>query len=135
MMTPACKFKPLMRRVRVITPYANHAPGRRGVCLRSGLTDNNTTDQYPLGIFHPHQKLWHIKKENIGLIEVMGRAILPARLKDELHEVKQFWLNAPNQIAAAHLPWAKEVAARRAITAENVDQSCTKKLRKSLAMS
>ena len=107
-------------RHHTVTPIM-HREGAEYV-LDLVLRDNNTTDQYPLGIFHPHQKLWHIKKENIGLIEVMGRAILPARLKDELHEVKQFWLNAPNQIAAAHLPWAKEVAARRAITAENVDQ-------------
>ena len=107
-------------RHHTVTPIM-HREGAEYV-LDLVLRDNNTTDQYPLGIFHPHQKLWHIKKENIGLIEVMGRAILPARLKDELHEVKQFWLNAPNQIATAHLPWAKEVAARRAITAENVDQ-------------
>ncbi|MCT3441797.1 UDP-glucose--hexose-1-phosphate uridylyltransferase, partial [Limosilactobacillus fermentum] len=77
--------------------------------------------EYPLGIFHPHEKLWHIKKENIGLIEVMGRAILPARLKVELEEVKKFWLNEDNQIAPAHLPWAQEVAARRDIMSANVE--------------
>ena len=86
------------------------------------LRDNNTSDQYPLGIFHPHEELWHIKKENIGLIEVMGRAILPARLKDELAEVKKFWLGQDNQIADSHLPWAKAVQARREITAANVDE-------------
>ena len=86
------------------------------------LRDNNTSDKYPLGIFHPHEKLWHIKKENIGLIEVMGRAILPARLKDELNEVKKFWLGADNQIADSHLPWAKEVQARVDITKDNVDE-------------
>ena len=86
------------------------------------LRDNNTSDQYPLGIFHPHEKLWHIKKENIGLIEVMGRAILPARLKDELAEVKKFWLGQDNQIADSHLPWAKAVQARREITVANVDE-------------
>lgn len=85
------------------------------------LRDNNTSDQYPLGIFHPHAKLWHIKKENIGLIEVMGRAILPARLQTELAEVKKFWLRQPNQIADSHLAWAKEVQQRRQITADNVD--------------
>lgn len=85
------------------------------------LRDNNTSDQYPLGIFHPHEELWHIKKENIGLIEVMGRAILPARLKDELAEVKKFWLGQDNQIAKSHLPWAKAVQARRDITPTNVD--------------
>ena len=86
------------------------------------LRDNNTNDEYPLGIFHPHEKLWHIKKENIGLIEVMGRAILPARLKDELNEVKKFWLGAENKIADSHLPWAKEVQSGINITADNVDE-------------
>lgn len=86
------------------------------------LRDNNTNDEYPLGIFHPHEKLWHIKKENIGLIEVMGRAILPARLKDELNEVKKFWLGAENKIADSHLPWAKEVQSRINITEDNVDE-------------
>lgn len=86
------------------------------------LRDNNTSDQYPLGIFHPHAKLWHIKKENIGLIEVMGRAILPARLQKELGEVKKFWLGQPNEIADSHLEWAKEVQSRRQITSDNVEE-------------
>lgn len=86
------------------------------------LRDNNTSTKYPLGIFHPHADLWHIKKENIGLIEVMGRAILPGRLKTELEEVKKYWLNEPNQIAARHLPWAKKVKASQQISADNVQQ-------------
>ena len=45
--------------------------------------NNRTTDEYPEGIFHPHRPLHHIKKENIGLIEVMGLAILPGRLEKE----------------------------------------------------
>lgn len=48
------------------------------------LRNNRTSDKYPLGIFHPHNEVHHIKKENIGLIEVMGLAVLPARLKEEL---------------------------------------------------
>lgn len=92
------------------------------------LRDNNTSADYPLGIFHPHQELWHIKKENIGLIEVMGRAILPARLKAELAEVKKFWLNKDNQITAAHRPWATAVAKRREITPANVDQVAEEEL-------
>ncbi|MDK6445852.1 UDP-glucose--hexose-1-phosphate uridylyltransferase, partial [Alloscardovia omnicolens] len=67
------------------------------------LRDNNTSAKYPLGIFHPHAELWHIKKENIGLIEVMGRAILPGRLKKELEEVKKYLLNEDNEIADSHL--------------------------------
>src|SRR5690625_8032325 len=54
------------------------------------LRNNRTTETYPSGIFHPHEDVQHIKKENIGLIEVMGLAVLPARLKDELEEIKQF---------------------------------------------
>lgn len=106
-------------RHHTVTPIM-HREGDKFV-LDLVLRDNNTNDQYPLGIFHPHEKLWHIKKENIGLIEVMGRAILPARLKDELNEVKKFWLGEPNQLDDAHLTWAKEVQARTIITAENVD--------------
>ena len=86
------------------------------------LRNNITTDEHPLGVFHPHEALHHIKKENIGLIEVMGRAILPARLKDELAEVKKFWLGQENKIADSHLPWAKEVQDRLEITKDNVDE-------------
>lgn len=86
------------------------------------LRDNNTDKDYPLGIFHPHQEYWHIKKGNIGLIEVMGRAILPARLKTELAEVKKFWLGQSNRINDAHLPWAKAIADKYTITPANVDE-------------
>ena len=107
-------------RHHTVTPIM-HRDGDKYV-LDLVLRDNNTSDKYPLGIFHPHEKLWHIKKENIGLIEVMGRAILPARLKDELNEVKKFWLGIDNQIADSHLPWAKEVQSRTNITKDNVDE-------------
>lgn len=85
------------------------------------LRDNNTSAKYPLGIFHPHAELWHIKKENIGLIEVMGRAILPGRLKKELEEVKKYLLNEDNEIADSHLDWAKKIKTEHQITRENVD--------------
>lgn len=107
-------------RHHTVTPIM-HRNGQEFV-LDLVLRDNNTNDQYPLGIFHPHQEKWHIKKENIGLIEVMGRAILPARLKDELAEVKKYWLGQANHIAAGHLPWAQAVQSRRQITAGNVDE-------------
>ena len=107
-------------RHHTVTPIM-HREGDKFV-LDFVLRDNNTNNEYPLGIFHPHKKLWHIKKENIGLIEVMGRAILPARLKDELNEVKKFWLGAENKIADSHLPWAKEVQSGINITADNVDE-------------
>lgn len=107
-------------RHHTVTPIM-HREGDKFV-LDLVLRDNNTNNEYPLGIFHPQKKLWHIKKENIGLIEVMGRAILPARLKDELNEVKKFWLGAENKIADSHLPWAKEVQSGINITADNVDE-------------
>lgn len=107
-------------RHHTVTPIM-HREGEKFI-LDLVLRDNNTSEQYPLGIFHPHQDKWHLKKENIGLIEVMGRAILPARLKNELAEVKKYWLGQDNQVAASHLPWAKEVQTRCQITPENVDQ-------------
>lgn len=85
------------------------------------LRDNNTSEQYSLGIFHPHEKLWHIKKENIGLIEVMGRAILPGRLKSELEEVKKYLLDQDNQMAESHKEWADELKQNNQITAANVE--------------
>ncbi|WP_295728793.1 UDP-glucose--hexose-1-phosphate uridylyltransferase [uncultured Limosilactobacillus sp.] len=107
-------------RHHTVTPIM-HREGDQFV-LDLVLRDNNTSDQYPLGIFHPHKELWHIKKENIGLIEVMGRAILPARLKGELAEVKRFWLGQDNHIADSHLPWAKAVQAKRSINPNNVNE-------------
>lgn len=73
------------------------------------LRDNHTSQSYPDGVYHPHQDVQHIKKENIGLIEVMGLAILPPRLKAELAEVEKFLLNQPNDIADYHLPWAEQI--------------------------
>lgn len=108
-------------RHHTVTPIA-HKDGDEYV-LELVLRDNNTSSDYPLGIFHPHQDKWHIKKENIGLIEVMGRAILPGRLKDELGEVKKYLLGQDNQIAEIHLPWAKQLQAKyTAINEDNVDQ-------------
>lgn len=73
------------------------------------LRNNRTSDLHPLGIFHPHEDVQHIKKENIGLIEVMGLAILPARLKSELTEVKNSILGLPHHVADYHLAWANEL--------------------------
>lgn len=90
-----------------ITPIAR----KRGAAdqLDLVLRDNRQDQQYPAGIFHPHADVQHIKKKNIGLIEVMGLAILPPRLVPELTEVKRFLLDLPNQIADQHLPWAKQI--------------------------
>ncbi len=85
------------------------------------LRDNQTSEKYPDGIFHPHQDVQHIKKENIGLIEVMGRAILPARLKTEMKEVQKYVLGEDNQIADYHKPWADELKQRDHFTKDNVE--------------
>ena len=77
------------------------------------LRNNRTTEEYPLGIFHPHQELHHIKKENIGLIEVMGLAVLPARLLGEMETLKKVILEGgnPGEVPAvtSHAEWTKKI--------------------------
>lgn len=91
------------------------------------LRNNITTQEYPLGYFHPHNELHHIKKENIGLIEVMGLAVLPARLKDEMAALTDAMLNG-NDIRSIesiekHADWADEIKAKYDdINAENIDK-------------
>ena len=106
-------------RHHTVTPIM-HREGKKFI-LDLVLRDNNTSEQYSLGIFHPHEKLWHIKKEYIGLIEVMGRAILPGRLKSELEEVKKYLLDQDNQMAESHKEWADELKQNNQITAANVE--------------
>jgi hypothetical protein len=96
------------------------------------LRDNQTSAQYPDGIFHPHQDVQHIKKENIGLIEVMGLAILPARLLTELAEVQKYLLDEPNHIADMHKPWADELKATQTWLLTLRKHSCVKPSVKSL---
>ncbi|KRL00947.1 UDP-glucose--hexose-1-phosphate uridylyltransferase [Liquorilactobacillus capillatus] len=84
------------------------------------LRDNQTSVDFPDGIFHPHQDVQHIKKENIGLIEVMGRAILPARLKPELQEVAKYLLGRHNQIVASHKQWADRLKDKYDLNNDNV---------------
>ena len=90
-----------------VTPIARKVDGRYELDIV--LRDNHTTEQYPDGVFHPHQDVQHIKKENIGLIEVMGLAILPPRLKIELEEVEKYLLGKDNAIADYHLEWAVQL--------------------------
>jgi UDPglucose--hexose-1-phosphate uridylyltransferase len=73
------------------------------------LRNNRTNYEHPMGIFHPHADVHHIKKENIGLIEVMGLAVLPARLKDELVKVEHFILGKGGEVADYHQIWAEEL--------------------------
>ncbi|HEP1832824.1 TPA: UDP-glucose--hexose-1-phosphate uridylyltransferase [Streptococcus suis] len=87
------------------------------------LRDNQTSEEFPDGIYHPHPDVQHIKKENIGLIEVMGLAILPPRLKAELAEVKKYLLGQDSQVAAYHQPWADSLkTAHPDVTEETVEQ-------------
>lgn len=77
------------------------------------LRNNRTTEERPLGLFHPNPSLHHIKKENIGLIEVMGLAVLPSRLAEELDAVKNALLSGKNLcdnlLTASHAEWAKKI--------------------------
>ncbi|MGI6155848.1 MAG: UDP-glucose--hexose-1-phosphate uridylyltransferase [Enterococcus lemanii] len=101
-----------------ITPIAR----RRGELFEMDLVlrDNNVSEEHPDGIFHPHQDVQHIKKENIGLIEVMGLAVLPPRLAKELVEVEKYLLDETNAMANYHLPWAQKMQEKYAFTKENV---------------
>lgn len=72
------------------------------------LRNNVTTDEFPLGVYHPHQEYHHLKKENIGLIEVMGLAILPARLKKELADLADDIDSGKDISGSSHADWAKE---------------------------
>ncbi len=101
-----------------ITPIARMHDGQYEIDLV--LRDNNVYEQFPDGIFHPHEEFQHIKKENIGLIEVMGLAILPARLKTELVEVEKYLLNEDNLIDDIHKPWADKLKATKKFTIEDV---------------
>ena len=93
-----------------ITPIAR----KRGDLYELDLTlrNNITTDEHPLGVYHPHANLHHIKKENIGLIEVMGLAVLPARLKGELETLKEYILEGKdirsNETIKKHADWVDE---------------------------
>ena len=89
------------------------------------LRNNITTEEFPLGVFHPHPKLHHIKKENIGLIEVMGLAVLPSRLKNELKELADALVSGADlrgsDAIAKHADWAEELKTRYTFTADNVE--------------
>ena len=107
-----------------ITPIARMRKGQFELDLV--LRNNITTAEYPLGVYHPHQELHHIKKENIGLIEVMGLAVLPARLKDELHGVAQALVRGDDlrqdETLCKHADWADELKTRYTFTADNAEE-------------
>ncbi len=87
------------------------------------LRNNITTEEHPLGVYHPHAQYHHIKKENIGLIEVMGLAVLPARLKDEMALLREAILQGSDLRAdedlEKHADWVDEFKARHSVIDEN----------------
>ena len=104
-----------------ITPIARMRQGQYELDLV--LRNNITTEEYPLGVYHPHQELHHIKKENIGLIEVMGLAVLPARLKGELSFLAEALVRGSDlradETLEKHARWAEELKTRHAFTQDN----------------
>ncbi|MCH5267511.1 MAG: UDP-glucose--hexose-1-phosphate uridylyltransferase [Lachnospiraceae bacterium] len=108
-----------------ITPIARMRDGKFELDLV--LRNNITTEEYPLGVYHPHQELHHIKKENIGLIEVMGLAVLPARLKEEMRRLAEFIVGgkdiSSDEDLQKHADWVEEFLQKYdAITKDNVDE-------------
>jgi len=92
------------------------------------LRNNITTEEHPLGVYHPHAELHHIKKENIGLIEVMGLAVLPARLKNEMQQLADVLVTKgvsairSDPALEKHADWAEEFCSRRTVNADNVHE-------------
>ncbi|MBR0041177.1 MAG: UDP-glucose--hexose-1-phosphate uridylyltransferase [Oscillospiraceae bacterium] len=117
-------------RHNTITPIAR----RRGEDFEMDLVlrNNLTTDEHPLGLFHPHAELHHIKKENIGLIEVMGLAVLPARLRDELGELARRLASGEDPAASPltdkHAPWAEELKKKYTFTSDNAEEILQKEV-------
>lgn len=97
------------------------------------LRNNITTEEHPLGVFHPHANLHHIKKENIGLIEVMGLAVLPARLKKEMADLEDAILTGADirkdEILEKHADWVEEFLPKyQDVNAENIHSIIQKEI-------
>jgi UDPglucose--hexose-1-phosphate uridylyltransferase len=95
---------------QTVTPIARMRDGRFELDLV--LRNNRTSEEHPMGIFHPHADLHHIKKENIGLIEVMGLAVLPERLKHELQQIEAFLLGEEAEVPAHHHEWVQHLLSK-----------------------
>jgi len=95
------------------------------------LRNNVTTKEHPLGVYHPHEELHHIKKENIGLIEVMGLAVLPSRLKEEMEVLKECILKgedlSANEKTAKHKDWVEQFLFKYKEISENTIDDIIKK--------
>ena len=113
-----------------ITPIARMRDGKYELDLV--LRNNITTDEHPLGVFHPHKELHHIKKENIGLIEVMGLAVLPARLKTELANLADALLSgadiSADETLKKHADWVKKLREAYTFTPDNVQEILQKEV-------
>ncbi len=114
-----------------ITPIAR----KRGDMFELDLVlrNNITTEEHPLGVYHPHAKLHHIKKENIGLIEVMGLAVLPARLKDEMAALQEAIVAGKDlrsdEMLEKHADWVDEFKTKYdSITKDNVEEIIQKEI-------
>lgn len=97
------------------------------------LRNNITTEEHPLGVYHPHANLHHIKKENIGLIEVMGLAVLPARLKGEMEQLEKAILSGEdirkNEVLEKHADWVEEFLPKYSdITQDNITDIIQKEI-------
>ena len=114
-----------------ITPIARFKDGKYELDL--ALRNNITTEECPLGVYHPHAELHHIKKENIGLIEVMGLAVLPSRLKEEIEILEDYIVNGKdirsNEKIEKHADWVDEFSVKYdKIDASNVDEIVKKEI-------
>ena len=113
-----------------ITPIAR----RRGDVFELDLVlrNNLTTEEHPMGLYHPHAEKHHIKKENIGLIEVMGLAVLPSRLKGELASLEVAILEdqdlRADAVLAKHADWVDELKQRYVFTKENTREILRKEV-------
>lgn len=113
-----------------ITPIARMRNGKFELDLV--LRNNITTEDCPLGYYHPHPEYHHIKKENIGLIEVMGLAVLPSRLKNEMAVLGEAMVNgediSANETIAAHKEWAEMIMQKYDINEDNIDDILKKEI-------
>lgn len=113
-----------------ITPIARKKDGFFEMDLV--LRNNITTEQHPLGVFHPHKELHHIKKENIGLIEVLGLAILPGRLKKELSLLEECLKTGrdfrDDEVLSPHWEWCESLKKKYDFSTVNIEQTLKKEV-------
>ncbi|GMA47422.1 UDP-glucose--hexose-1-phosphate uridylyltransferase [Tetragenococcus muriaticus] len=109
-----------------VTPIARKTS--TGFELDIVLQDNNTSEKYPEGIFHPHKEVQHLKKENIGLTEAQGLAILPGHLANDLQEVMHYLLDEENDMVFEHKDWADQIKANHNVTKENAEEVLQKEV-------